>query len=438
MLAKKKTGGKDVKKLKLPKFSKLPKLPKFNYKKWLKPLGVILVGFVAGIAGTVLVLNMAGISITNVSGSSTKTTTSSVSYSNSNDTTKAVAKVQDAVVSVINYKSDSSSSTSDLYSQMFGDDSSSDSNSSDSSSTGDLSVYSEGSGVIYKKDGDYAYVVTNNHVIDGAEQIEIMLADGTKVVGELVGADTYSDIAVVKISSANVSTVAEFADSDKLTVGETAIAIGSPLGTEYANSVTQGIVSSLSRTVTMTNDDGQTISTNAIQTDAAINPGNSGGALINIEGQVIGINSSKISSTSSSGESVEGMGFAIPSNDVVTIINQLEENGQVIRPALGISMVNLSDLSTNAIAQLNIPTSITSGVVVASVQSGMPAEGSLQQYDVITAIDDQEVTSTSDLQSILYGHSVGDSVKVTFYRGTDKKTATIELTKTTQDLSSSN
>ena len=156
-----------------------------------------------------------------------------------------------------------------------------------------------------------------------------------------------------------------------MTVGETAIAIGSPLGTEYANSVTQGIVSSLSRTVTMTNDDGETISTNAIQTDAAINPGNSGGALINIEGQVIGINSSKISSTSSSGESVEGMGFAIPSNDVVSIINQLEENGQVIRPALGISMINLSDLSTNAIAQLNIPTSVTSGVVVAAVTSAI-------------------------------------------------------------------
>ena len=125
-------------------------------------------------------------------------------------------------------------------------------------------------------------------------------------------------------------------------------------------------------------------------------------------------------------------------NDVVSIINQLEENGQVIRPALGISMRNLSDLSTNAIAQLNIPTSVTSGVVVAAVQSGMPAEGNLEKYDVITAIDDKEVTSTSDLQSILYTHSVGDSVKVTFYRGTDKKTATIELTKTTQDLSSSN
>ena len=341
--------------------------PKVKSKKILKPLSIILIGFIGGVAGTLLILNMAGISINNVSGSSTKTTTSKVSYSNSNDTTKAVSKVQDAVVSVINYQSNTSSN--DLYAQLFGDNA----NSNNSTSDDDLNISSEGSGVIYKKDGNSAYVVTNNHVVDGAEQLEIMLSDGTKVVGELVGADTYSDIAVVKIASDKVSTVAEFADSDKITVGETAIAIGSPLGTEYANSVTQGIVSSLSRTVTMTNDDGKTISTNAIQTDAAINPGNSGGALINIEGQVIGINSSKISSTSSSSESVEGMGFAIPSNDVVKIINQLEENGKVIRPALGITMANLSDLSTVSISHLNIPTSVTGGVVVASVQSGMPA-----------------------------------------------------------------
>ncbi|WP_423217661.1 S1C family serine protease [Streptococcus equinus] len=405
--------------------------PKVKSKKILKPLSVILIGFIGGVAGTLLILNMAGISINNVSGSSTKTTTSKVSYSNSNDTTKAVSKVQDAVVSVINYQSNTSSN--DLYAQLFGDNA----NSNNSTSDDDLNISSEGSGVIYKKDGNSAYVVTNNHVVDGAEQLEIMLSDGTKVVGELVGADTYSDIAVVKIASDKVSTVAEFADSDKITVGETAIAIGSPLGTDYANSVTQGIVSSLSRTVTMTNDDGETISTNAIQTDAAINPGNSGGALINIEGQVIGINSSKISSTSSSGESVEGMGFAIPSNDVVKIINQLEENGKVIRPALGITMANLSDLSTVSISHLNIPTSVTSGVVVASVQSGMPAEGTLERYDVITAIDDEEVNSITDLQSILYGHSTGDSVKVTFYRGTTKKTEAIKLTKTTQDLSSS-
>ena len=408
---------------------------KVNYKKILKPLSVILVGFIGGVAGTLLILNMAGISINNVSGSSTKTTTSKVSYSNTNDTTKAVEKVREAVVSVINYQSNSSSN--DLYMQMFGGNLD---NNTNNGSDSDLSIASEGSGVIYKKDGNSAYVVTNNHVVDGASQIEIMLSDGTKVVGELVGTDTYSEIAVVKIASDKVTTVAEFANSDKITVGETAIAIGSPLGTDYANSVTQGIVSSLSRTVTMTNDDGETISTNAIQTDAAINPGNSGGALINIEGQVIGINSSKISSTSDSGSgnSVEGMGFAIPANDVVKIINQLEANGKVIRPALGITMANLSDLSTTTISRLNIPTSVTSGIVVASVQSGMPAEGVLKKYDVITAIDDKDVSSITDLQSVLYGHSTGDSIKVTFYRGTDKKTETIKLTKTTQDLSSSN
>lgn len=411
------------------------KFQKVNYKKILKPLSVILVGFIGGVAGTLLILNMAGISINNVSSSSTKTTTSKVSYSNTNDTTKAVEKVTGAVVSVINYQSNSSSN--DLYMQMFGGNLD---NNTNNGSDSDLSIASEGSGVIYKKDGNSAYVVTNNHVVDGASQIEIMLSDGTKVVGELVGTDTYSDIAVVKIASDKVTTVAEFADSDKITVGETAIAIGSPLGTDYANSVTQGIVSSLSRTVTMTNDHGETISTNAIQTDAAINPGNSGGALINIEGQVIGINSSKISSTSDSGSgnSVEGMGFAIPANDVVKIINQLEANGKVIRPALGITMANLSDLSTTTISRLNIPTSVTSGIVVASVQSGMPAEGTLKKYDVITAIDDKDVSSTTDLQSVLYGHSTGDSIKVTFYRGTDKKTETIKLTKTTQDLSSSN
>ncbi|MBM7635847.1 trypsin-like peptidase domain-containing protein [Streptococcus saliviloxodontae] len=404
------------------------KLPKIS-QNWTKLLLTILISVIGGVLGALIILKANGILVSNISGSNSQTTTSKVTYSNKTDTTEAVKTVQNAVVSVINYQSTGSSQNT-IYSQMFGQ---SENNKSDSS---ELSVYSEGSGVIYKKDGKNAYLVTNTHVIEGAKQIEIMLADGTKVVGELVGSDTYSDIAVVKISSDKVTTVADFADSDKLTVGETAIAIGSPLGTEYANSVTQGIVSSLSRTVTMTNDSGQTVSTNAIQTDAAINPGNSGGALINIEGQVIGINSSKISSTSdSSGESVEGMGFAIPSNDVIKIINQLEKNGSVTRPALGISMANLSDLSTNDISQLNIPSSITSGVVVASVQDNMPADGNLKQYDVITAVDGKEVTSTADLQSILYGHSTGDSIKITFYRGTEEKTTTIKLTKTTEDLS---
>ena len=162
-----------------------------------------------------------------------------------------------------------------------------------------------------------------------------------------------------------------------MTVGETAIAIGSPLGSEYANTVTQGIISSLNRTVSLKSEDGQAISTKAIQTDTAINPGNSGGPLINIQGQVIGITSSKIATNG--GTSVEGLGFAIPSNDAIKIIEQLENNGKVTRPALGIQMVNLSNLSTTDLQKLKLPDSITSGVAVRSVQSNMPANGHLEK-----------------------------------------------------------
>ncbi|MFS1125520.1 S1C family serine protease, partial [Enterococcus faecalis] len=242
----------------------------------------------------------------------------------------------------------------------------------------------------------------------------------------------YSDLAVLKINSDKVETVASFGDSSALKVGEPAIVIGSPLGSEYANSVTSGIISSLNRQVTSTNESNETVNINAIQTDAAINPGNSGGPLVNIEGQVIGINSSKIASTSesTSNVSVEGMGFAIPSNDVVNIINQLEKDGKVTRPALGITMVDLSAVSTQQQEQiLKIPSSVTNGVIVTNVQTATPAEkAGLKQYDVITKIDDKEVSSGVELQSALYKKKVGDSVKITYYEGSKEKTTTVELT----------
>ncbi|OHY31365.1 serine protease [Streptococcus parauberis] len=393
----------------------------------LKVFLYLLAGFIGGVMAFFIMNSIKPTQqLDNDNGSKT-TSTSKVTYNNTTSTTKAVKKVQDAVVSVINYQKIDTAS-SDNYNSLFGD-------SSESKQTDDgLAIFSEGSGVIYKKDGKDAYIVTNNHVIDGAKRIEILLADGSKIVGTLIGSDTYSDLAVVKVSSEKIKSVAKFADSTKINIGEVAIAIGSPLGTEYANSVTEGIVSSLSRTVTLKNEEGKTVSTNAIQTDAAINPGNSGGALINVEGQVIGINSSKISSTNEAGGAVEGMGFAIPSNDVVKIINQLEEKGEVIRPALGISMVNLGDLSTSALSQLNVPKEVTSGIVVATVTEDMPATDKLKQYDIITAIDGEEVKTTSDLQSALYGHDINDEVKITFYRGNEKKTVTVKLTKTTKDL----
>ena len=388
------------------------------YKKGVTFFVIVLIGFLSGALGSFVTLQLSqkqGSQATN-NNSGTVTQTS---YKNENSTTQAVNKVKDAVVSIITYSSNSRQS-----SVFNADEANSDSD--------NQQIASEGSGVIYKKNDKDAYLVTNTHVINGASKVDIRLADGTKVPGEIVGSDTFSDIAVVKISSEKVTTVAEFGDSSQLSVGETAIAIGSPLGSEYANTVTQGIISSLNRNVSLKSEDGQAISTKAIQTDTAINPGNSGGPLINIQGQVIGSTSSKIASNG--GTSVEGLGFAIPSNDAQNIIKQLESDGKVTRPALGIQMVNLSNVGASDLRKLNIPSSLTSGVVVRSVQSNMPANGHLQKYDVITKVDDKEIASSTDLQHALYNHAIGDTIKITYYRNGKEETTSIKLDKNSGDL----
>ena len=376
---------------------------------------IFVVGFLGGILGTFLTLKTSHSSTSNTESKQVHSTTVKTAYKNTTSTSEAVDKVKNAVVSVITY---SDSSNQGVFEKEENPDS---------------QISSEGSGVIYKKEGKYAYLVTNTHVINGAKKVDILLADGNKVPGEVVGSDVYSDIAVVRISADKAKAVAEFGDSNQLTVGETAIAIGSPLGTDYANSVTQGIISSQGRNVKLKADNGQNISTRALQTDAAINPGNSGGPLINIQGQVIGITSSKISNNGQT--SVEGMGFAIPANDVVNIIKQLEEKGKVVRPALGIQMMDLSNLSTSDLSQLKLPEKISGGVLVRSTLENMPASDKLQRYDVITKIDDTTIESTADLQSALYSHQINDTIKVTFYRDGKQQTTSIKLTKSTEDLS---
>ena len=376
---------------------------------------IFVVGFLGGILGTFLTLKTSHSSTSNTESKQVHSTTVKTAYKNTTSTSEAVDKVKNAVVSVITY---SDSSNQGVFEKEENPDS---------------QISSEGSGVIYKKEGKYAYLVTNTHVINGAKKVDILLADGNKVPGEVVGSDVYSDIAVVRISADKAKAVAEFGDSNQLTVGETAIAIGSPLGTDYANSVTQGIISSQGRNVKLKADNGQNISTRALQTDAAINPGNSGGPLINIQGQVIGITSSKISNNGQT--SVEGMGFAIPANDVVNIIKQLEEKGKVVRPALGIQMMDLSNLSTSDLSQLKLPEKISGGVLVRSTLENMPASDKLQRYDVITKIDDTDIESTADLQSALYSHQINDTIKVTFYRDGNQQTTSIKLTKSTEDLS---
>ena len=376
---------------------------------------IFVVGLLGGILGTFLILQTTHSSTSNTESKQVHSTTVKTAYKNTTSTSEAVDKVKNAVVSVITY---SDSSNQGLF---------------EKEDNSDSQISSEGSGVIYKKEGKYAYLVTNTHVINGAKKVDILLADGNKVPGEVVGSDVYSDIAVVRISADKAKAVAEFGDSNQLTVGETAIAIGSPLGTDYANSVTQGIISSQGRNVKLKADNGQNISTRALQTDAAINPGNSGGPLINIQGQVIGITSSKISNNGQT--SVEGIGFAIPANDVVNIIKQLEEKGKVVRPALGIQMMDLSNLSTSDLSQLKLPEKISGGVLVRSTLENMPASDKLQRYDVITKIDDTAIESTADLQSALYSHQINDTIKVTFYRDGKQQTTSIKLTKSTEDLS---
>ena len=387
-------------------------------------------GFVGGIVGgTIAVASGIGImAITNPLNHQTPTPTTQASESNvtttktstaaantNNDISKVVENVKNAVVSVINKQASGRNS-------FYGNQQQQQSNDDE------LTTASEGSGVIYKKENGYAYIVTNNHVIANSQELEVLLADGTREKAELVGSDQWTDLAVIRIPADKVSTVAEFANSDEVKAGQTAIAIGSPLGSEFATSVTQGIVSANNRPVpTDVDGDGQQDwIVNAIQTDAAINPGNSGGALINSAGQVIGINSMKISKSS-----VEGMGFAIPSNEVVNIINELEKNGKIVRPALGISMVNLSNVNSQAVNQLNLPKDVKSGVVVAEVSSkGSAKAAGLQPYDVIVEMDGQKVEGIQNLRKILYSHKVGDKLEVTYYRNGQKQTTTVSLTET--------
>lgn len=284
-----------------------------------------------------------------------------------------------------------------------------------------------GSGVIYKKANGKAYIVTNNHVVEGADQLEVTLSDGTKLPAKLLGSDVWTDLAVVEVDGSKVSTVAQFGDSDKLKLGEPVIAIGNPLGEQFAGSVTQGIVSGVNRTVPMdiNNDGVEDWQAEVIQTDAAINPGNSGGALINIAGQVIGINSMKIAQ-----EAVEGIGFSIPIKYVEPIITQLEKFGKITRPSIGVTLQDVSDIPAyHQQETLHLPKDVTDGVMIESVVRNSPAEAAgLKELDVITKLDGHKVSDILELRKYLYDKKKpGDTMKITFYRSGKLKEVSVKL-----------
>ncbi|KRK89732.1 trypsin-like serine protease [Levilactobacillus koreensis JCM 16448] len=382
--------------------------------------------------GGINYINNSGLNDTAVpSGSNTtgNTKTSNVTVNVNNQSTKAFNQVKGAMVSVINLQKQSNNST---LGQLFGEESSS----SSSKSKSELEEASEGSGVVYKKTGNTAYIVTNNHVVSGSSALRVVTSSGKQLQAKLVGKDSVTDLAVLKVNGADLKTVASFGNSDKIKVGETALAIGSPLGSQYATSLTEGIISAKKRTVETTNSAGtQTGNATVIQTDAAINPGNSGGALINVAGQVVGITSSKIASDAE-GTSVEGMGFAIPSNEVVNIINQLVKNGKVVRPALGITYVDLANVSSSQQKSiLKLPSSVENGVVVMSASAGSPAKkAGLSKYDVITEMGGHEISDQSTLRDILYKYKLNDTVSMTYYHNGKKQTTKVKLTETTSQL----
>lgn len=284
-----------------------------------------------------------------------------------------------------------------------------------------------GSGVIYQKNNGSAYIVTNNHVIDGASEIKVQLHNSKQVDAKLIGKDALTDMAVLKINETKGTKAINFANSSKVKTGDSVFAMGNPLGLEFANSVTSGIISASERTIDTQTSAGAN-KVNVLQTDAAINPGNSGGALVDINGNLVGINSMKIAN-----EQVEGIGFAIPSNEVKVTIKELVENGKIDRPSIGIGLLNVSEIPDQYKDQLN--TSRKDGAYVAKVDG----DSGLKEGDIITAIDDKKVKEDTDIRSYLYENKKpGDSVKLTVERKGKQQTIDVKLKeqKTTSSQSS--
>ena len=312
--------------------------------------------------------------------------------------TEAVNKVGPAVVSVINLKTSGDFFSTEQVQQ------------------------GTGSGIIFQKANGKALIVTNNHVIEGGSSFKVNISsedgDHHEVDAKLLGSDQYTDLAVLEIDDKYVTKVAEFGNSDSLKAGEPAIAIGNPLG--LGRSITVGVISSPKRTIEVSSN----MATDVIQTDAAINPGNSGGALVNVAGQVIGINTLKISD-----QGVEGLGFAIPVNEARPVIESLVKDGKVQRPYLGLSLIDLSNLPVYVLEELRLPGSVREGVAVAEVVPSSPADqAGLQPRDVIVALDGQEISSSSELRKYLYTKKeIHQKVNVTYYRHGEKQTTSIAL-----------
>ena len=285
---------------------------------------------------------------------------------------------------------------------------------------------STGTGFIYKVTKEKAYIMTNHHVIDGVEEVKVMLSDETILNAEVMGSEVYSDIGVLAVDASKVKSVAVIGDSTKLNVGDTLFTVGSPEGSEYAGTVTKGILSGKDRlvSVSLSGSNQYDYYMKVLQTDAAINPGNSGGPICNINGEVIGVTNMKLVDST-----VEGMGFAIPIEDALIYASTLEKGEEVKRPYLGIGMCDVTDTTRLFYNKVLLDEKITYGVVVLEVDENSTAsQAKLKKGDVIIELAGEKISTLAHLRYELYKHTPGEEIEIKYIRDNKEKTVKIKLT----------
>ena len=284
---------------------------------------------------------------------------------------------------------------------------------------------STGSAFVYKTDNKYGYLLTNYHVVDGADKVVLTMSDDTETEATVLGGDEYLDLAVLRVDKSNVSMVANIGTSEDMKLGDTVFTVGTPMGEEYRGTVTSGILSGKDRmvSVSVSNSSSSDWIMRVLQFDASINPGNSGGPLLNANGEVIGICSLKLVD-----DEIEGMGFAIPIEYAMNHIESLENGEEIDWPVLGVSMINANDTTALYRNGINVDRNITEGVVVVQAEKGSGAyDTGLTTGDVITKIDGKDVEDSAYLRYELYQHQAGDTIKITYIRNSKEHTVNVKL-----------
>ncbi len=287
---------------------------------------------------------------------------------------------------------------------------------------------STGTGFVYGKDDKYGYVLTNAHVVDGGTNIQGKLSNNNVTALTLLGRDSYTDLAVLKMDVSEVLQVASIGSSENMKIGNTVFTVGSPMGSTFAGTVTKGILSGKDRLIETSTSNGlsnDSYIVKVLQTDAAISPGNSGGPLVNLAGDVIGITSLKLVD-----EQVEGMGFAIPIEDAMNYVDYLEQGKEIPRPVIGVQILDLTNKFVLYRYNISVPESVKNGIYLVEVNSGYPAfDAGLKTGDIVTKIDGEKVTTTAEFRYELYKHSIGDTVEFTYYRDGKENTTKVKLDK---------